>query len=534
MLAVPRASFVALLCLGLIGCSQQPPAPPPQPGPVTAAPAVDPPAAAPAVDPPMATPAVDPSVAGDSTERDPFAAESAPSATAPRIAPATPAKAAAAAETPAEDVPDTSAKVREVVSQMAEFYKGVKSFKVTATLSQKVEGADDLGIGGSEARRTFVFERPNRGVFRHLSDAAADGSKPEDVAFAAVSNGETLTLFVAELSQYVQQPAPGTLAELKESSIAFQGLSGFPLSLGADDPAQSLMEGAETMRYVGQETLDEQPMHRVSFSQPGGQGGEMKTDVWIAAEGQPLVMQVVIDAGKQAIPLRDGTRREIHMSITDKLTGWEIDPTLSDDAFAFTAPEGARLVKNLGEPEPSPLLGKAAPPIDLELVTEGRLNLADHAGKNVVLLDFWATWCGPCIREMPVLAKVAAEYADRGVMLYAVNLEEEAADIEAFLKDNELSVTVALDKDGAMATAYGAEGIPHLVIVDKQGVVQAVHTGFSETLEQTLKEELDSILAGKNLYEAPAGDNAEAPDADAAPQEGAAADAANPADAPKD
>lgn len=527
MLAVPRAWIVALLYLGLIGCSQQPQAPAPQPESVTAAPAVDPPAATPAVDPRMTTPAADPASADAPAGRDPFVAET--PAVAPRVTPATPA---APATTPAEDLPDTSEKVREVVSKMSEFYKGVKSFKVTATLAQKVEGADDLGIGGSEARRTFLFQRPNQGVFRHLTSAEADGTKPEDVAFAAVSNGETLTLFVAEISQYVEQPAPGTLPELMASSIAFQGLSGFPLTLGADDPAQSLMEGAETLRYVGEETLDEKPMHRVSFSQPGGPGGDMKTDVWIAAEGPPLVMQVVIDAGKQTIPLPDGRRREIHMSITDKLTGWEIDPTLPEDTFAFTAPEGARLVKNLGEPEPSPLLGKAAPPIDLELVKEGRLNLADHAGKNVVLLDFWATWCGPCIREMPVLAKVAAEYADRGVVLYAVNLEEEAADIEAFLKDNELSVTVALDKDGAMAAVYGAEGIPHLVIVDKQGVVQAVHTGFSETLEQTLKEELDTILAGKNLYEAPAEATPSTPEGSAAPEGNAGTPDSNPADAP--
>jgi len=66
------------------------------------------------------------------------------------------------------------------------------------------------------------------------------------------------------------------------------------------------------------------------------------------------------------------------------------------------------------EEELSPLVGKAAPPVDLELLDGKRFKLADHAGKDVVMLEMWATWCGPCCRELPLLADIAHEYQSRG------------------------------------------------------------------------------------------------------------------------
>jgi thiol-disulfide isomerase/thioredoxin len=238
----------------------------------------------------------------------------------------------------------------------------------------------------------------------------------------------------------------------------------------------------------------------LSFVQPGGNGEDMKWDLWIAAEGNPLVLQIVYDQGEQRMRTPAGIK-QIRVSIVDRLQDWEIDPALPEDAFVFTAPEGAKRVRSLSEPDPSPLLGKAAPPIKLALIKEGELDLAKHAGKDVVMLDFWATWCGPCVMEMPILAKVAQEYADKGVVLYAVNQQEEAKEIEEFFKDKDFTATVALDTEGSAGEAYGAEGIPHLVIIDKNGVVQSVHTGYSPDIEEKLHKELDQILAGVNVYE---------------------------------
>ncbi len=114
-----------------------------------------------------------------------------------------------------------------------------------------------------------------------------------------------------------------------------------------------------------------------------------------------------------------------------------------------------------------------------------------------MILDFWATWCGPCVQEMPLVAKVAEQYRDKGVALYCVNQGEEADEIQSFLDAKGLKVTVSLDPAGQAASAYGVEGIPTLVLIDQAGVVHSVHVGFRPDIDGKLKAELDAILAGK-------------------------------------
>src|SRR5690606_22351742 len=94
----------------------------------------------------------------------------------------------------------------------------------------------------------------------------------------------------------------------------------------------------------------------------------------------------------------------------------------------------------------SALVGQQAPDFQLELLDGTPFRLSEHQGR-VVVLDFWATWCGPCVQSMPEVERVAGEFADRGVELIAVNLEEPASQITSMLERHKLNVTVALDQD---------------------------------------------------------------------------------------
>jgi thiol-disulfide isomerase/thioredoxin len=190
-------------------------------------------------------------------------------------------------------------------------------------------------------------------------------------------------------------------------------------------------------------------------------------------------------------------------------TDWHVDPKFDAETFAFTAPEGAEKVESMmdiltggrprPEPGPHPLVGQPAPEVKLDLLEGGSLDLAGLKGKKVVILDFWATWCGPCVQAMPIIEKVAAKYKDKGVELYAVNLQEEPDEIKKFLEEAELKLDVALDKDGDVAKSYLAEAIPQTVLVGKDGSVQVVKVGFSPNLEAELTRDLDALLAGKDL-----------------------------------
>lgn len=150
---------------------------------------------------------------------------------------------------------------------------------------------------------------------------------------------------------------------------------------------------------------------------------------------------------------------------------------------------------------PHPMLGAQAPDIKLQLLDGGSFDLAKHRDKDIVILDFWASWCGPCRAGMPVTIRVANEYANKGVVLYAVNLAESPETIRGFLTSINAKCTVALDSAGQAGVAYGANSIPQTVIIDKTGRIRAVHVGFGPGMDKTLRHDLDELIAGRSLIQ---------------------------------
>ncbi|MFI5457960.1 MAG: TlpA family protein disulfide reductase [Isosphaerales bacterium] len=143
----------------------------------------------------------------------------------------------------------------------------------------------------------------------------------------------------------------------------------------------------------------------------------------------------------------------------------------------------------------SPLVGKPAPDFELELVGGKKFHLADSKGQ-VVVLDFWATWCGPCLQAMPQVERATAGFKDKNVRLVAVNLQETAAQVTALLERQKLELTVALDRDGVVADKYKAVAIPQTVIIDREGKVARVFVGGGPHFEDQVRDAIKSVLAG--------------------------------------
>jgi thiol-disulfide isomerase/thioredoxin len=120
--------------------------------------------------------------------------------------------------------------------------------------------------------------------------------------------------------------------------------------------------------------------------------------------------------------------------------------------------------------------GAAAPQISLPVVGGGTSNLAADRGK-VVLVNFWATWCQPCKSEMPELQQLANELQDRPFVLYSVDLQEDAAQVEAFQRDFGLTLYAILDQDGDVTRAYGVRALPATFLVDQSGILRQQRLG---------------------------------------------------------
>jgi thiol-disulfide isomerase/thioredoxin len=190
--------------------------------------------------------------------------------------------------------------------------------------------------------------------------------------------------------------------------------------------------------------------------------------------------------------------------------GWEdnfsdvVDPSAWQMSSLFPdAPRAPQPQPAAETPPRNELEGRPAPEFSLPLLEEGTFELAAHKGKNIVLLDFWASWCGPCRVVMPTLVEIARDYAGKGVRYVAVNLREEPAVIRRYLEDARLKLDVPLDKDAGVGRKYGVTAIPTMVVIDKKGIVAKVHVGSSPNLKAELTGMLDGLV---NREEAEAAD----------------------------
>lgn len=148
----------------------------------------------------------------------------------------------------------------------------------------------------------------------------------------------------------------------------------------------------------------------------------------------------------------------------------------------------------VGQPKKTaPKVGASAP--DFESTTpDGKpINFVDFRGKPLVV-NFWATWCTPCKKEMPDLQAVSEEYAARGLTILAVNFGDESVrDVTKYFNDLGLTFAAVLDPGQKISTRYGIFGLPTTFFIDKDGVIQYIKIGPFLTKEEIAKR-LESII----------------------------------------
>jgi peroxiredoxin len=139
-------------------------------------------------------------------------------------------------------------------------------------------------------------------------------------------------------------------------------------------------------------------------------------------------------------------------------------PSIGPSAAPPASPGESSLAEAFG-------IGELAPPLELPLVGGETVNLHDYRGKPV-WVDFMATRCPPCVDELPQMAGFLARYEDTGLVILAVDVEEDEATAQAFFQDLEISFPVALDTDGVARDAWGAVALPVHFWIDANGIVR--------------------------------------------------------------
>jgi thiol-disulfide isomerase/thioredoxin len=402
---------------------------------------------------------------------------------------------------------DVTPEARKLLDDVARAYKALPAYA-------------DKG----EVTLTYLA-RPGQPTVKQATPASIALVRPNKVAIDAgivriVSDGKVMRTITPPFKMYRDVPATGklTLAEFADGplgSVETGSPQGLPLHLVlqfllADDPVKSLVDDARSIKIATLANMTDAE-HTTVVYEP--QVGPALT-LWVA-HGTKLIDRVDVAAtGDFSASLVPNSPVAVQ-SLWWK-AGTIATKDVPDDRFSMVRPDGYSEIAKLEKDEARKkaeheLIGEPAPDFRLNVLdgpgTTKRLAKSDLAGK-IVLLDFWATWCGPCMAEMPDIAKLIEGYAKAGkpVVVVAVSIDqaEDGDDdeirtkVEKTLKAKELDLQVspvgkvALDSSLTVARAFKAEAIPQLVILDAKGVVRHVHIGVTE--RDTLTEEIDGLL----------------------------------------
>jgi peroxiredoxin len=170
--------------------------------------------------------------------------------------------------------------------------------------------------------------------------------------------------------------------------------------------------------------------------------------------------------------------------------------SVDDSTFAWAPPAGSQMIQSQGGGDASDLEGKPAPAFELAKLDGQKISSKDLKG-TVYILDFWATWCGPCVASMPALNETYEKYKDKGVKVFACDQQEDKATVSKFAKSGNLTLTVLMDTDGSVGNHYGVTGIPETVVIGKDGKIQKVFVGYGDGQEDNIRHAVDAALAQK-------------------------------------
>ena len=135
----------------------------------------------------------------------------------------------------------------------------------------------------------------------------------------------------------------------------------------------------------------------------------------------------------------------------------------------------------------------AAPDFTLKSSTGENVRLAEQRGQ-VVMLNFWASWCGPCREEMPLLDGISKKYGKMGFVLYGVNVEEDNTPAKKMLKDLGVTFPILFDPESKLSSLYTVDAMPTSVMIDKKGNIRYVDRGYKPGDENKYREQILELI----------------------------------------
>ncbi|MGD1276318.1 MAG: redoxin domain-containing protein [Tepidisphaeraceae bacterium] len=369
--------------------------------------------------------------------------------------------------------PTISPEARKILDQIRDAYAAVTSL----TDSGKLQAHFD--VGGQKTDNEAEFSGAyDRGRFR--SEIKGD---------AIVGNtGQNVYVFLPMQNVYLMQEAPKDKVLLESLDQAVADLlreQNLPLALVLSrDAAAELTNGASSVVKIDDVKIDDAACPALLIA-------HQDMDIVVAVDSQThLLRRQTVDLSRRA-KQRGATDVKVAQAVMD--FSHKVGGPVDEAQFAWQPPAGAQPMQ---QTQSSDLEGKPAPAFSLSALDGTRVSSADLQG-TVYVLDFWATWCAPCVVALPEMDKTYQDFKGSAVKIFAVNQEEEKQAVQKFVDEKKLALPVLLDSDGKVSQAYAASALPQIVIVGKDAKVRRVFLGWGLGREQQIRSALQSVLQEK-------------------------------------
>jgi TonB family protein len=397
----------------------------------------------------------------------------------------------------------TAPDAKALLRQVAETYKNLRSYHFEGRYTQE-QVVESMGLK-DESKREELFV--NAAI---KPDRSRIESKNTNFSVTSVSDGKTKWVYAPGANEYTKtQEFPvklvtGRLPAEPEAHLARATnlLAGF--SRVADRLSEARIIGEEKLEIGGRQV--DCIVIEADYVTASVQSNDWTRKLWIDKSRNVVLREI------QQTRVKAPWGRTINTKMTYVFTIASVGEQVPETLFAFVPPEGAKEVAELrsstrpaatsrpaatprpAAPPPPTLVGKDAIAFALKDMDGNRVDLQSLKGK-VVLLDFWASWCGQCVAEMPHIERLHRDFKNQGLVVLGLN-DEDAEVARAFVKNKGYTFTTLVDEGREVSMKYGVSAIPQVFIIDREGKIKWHARGYYTGKEVELRSAVEKVIKG--------------------------------------